>query len=33
MKRATIRELHLRTSAIVRAAAEGHGFVKQKPTR
>ncbi len=30
MKRATIRELHLRTSAIVRAVAEGESYVIEK---
>jgi antitoxin (DNA-binding transcriptional repressor) of toxin-antitoxin stability system len=30
MKRATVRELHLQTSAIVRAVAEGESFVIEK---
>jgi antitoxin (DNA-binding transcriptional repressor) of toxin-antitoxin stability system len=30
MKRAPIRELHLRTSAIVRAVAEGESYVIEK---
>ena len=30
MKRATIRELHLRTSAIVRAVAKGESYVIEK---
>jgi len=30
MKRATIRELHLRTGAIVRAVAEGESYVIEK---
>jgi antitoxin (DNA-binding transcriptional repressor) of toxin-antitoxin stability system len=30
MKRATVRELHLQTSAIVRAVASGESFVIEK---
>jgi antitoxin (DNA-binding transcriptional repressor) of toxin-antitoxin stability system len=30
MKRATVRELHLQTSAIVRAVAEGESYVIEK---
>jgi len=30
MKRTTVRELHLQTSAIVRAVAEGQSFVIEK---
>jgi antitoxin (DNA-binding transcriptional repressor) of toxin-antitoxin stability system len=30
MKRTTVRELHLQTSAIVRAVAEGESFVIEK---
>lgn len=30
MKRTTVRELHLQTSAIVRAVAEGESFIVEK---
>ncbi|MGP0076105.1 MAG: type II toxin-antitoxin system Phd/YefM family antitoxin [Bryobacteraceae bacterium] len=30
MKRATVRELHLQTSAIVKAVAEGESFIIEK---
>jgi antitoxin (DNA-binding transcriptional repressor) of toxin-antitoxin stability system len=30
MKRATVRELHLQTSALVRAVAEGESFIIEK---